>query len=184
MNASEKERLSDSMNGNFSNGELPKTEGSKKSGIRWIYLVLSAIGIAVVAALIGGMVGYNMKPVAKTDDLVVTEDVSGPVEDKNASAENGEPVTSLKPYTQITSIMDNARHVVEERYYAADGSIVACEDGYGIMRKKYDDNGNMVSTSYFDTADQPFFVEKLGYSSYAIEGIIRVNIPGMIKNLN
>ena len=92
MSASENERKSDSMNGNFSNGELPKTEGSKKTGSRWVYLFLSAVGIAVVAALIGGMVGYNMKPVAKTDDLVVTEDVSGPVEDKNASAEKGESV--------------------------------------------------------------------------------------------
>ena len=148
--------------GSANNKDDQKSSGKKNQ------VILGVVGIAIAAALIGGMVGYNIKPVAKTDDLVVTEDVSGPVQTNTPSSGLDTEAETLKPYTQITSIMDNARHVVEERYYAADGSIVACEDGYAIMRKEYDDNGNVVSTAYFDTADQPFLVEKLGYASISM----------------
>jgi hypothetical protein len=75
--------------------------------------------------------------------MVVTEDVSGPVQQSNTAAGKDADEETYKPYTQITSIMDNARHVIEERYYASDGSIVANEDGYAIMRKSYDEKGNL-----------------------------------------
>ena len=132
----------------------------------------TTIAVGLAAAIIGGVIGYSVKPVAKTQDLVVTEDVSAVIAENNGTAAAGAAAaeTPGKTYTQITDIMDNARHVVEERYYAADGSIVACEDGYAIMRKEYDDNGNVVSTAYFDTADQPFLVEKLGYASISESG--------------
>jgi len=129
---------------------------------------LKAISIAIAAAVVGGIIGYSVKPVASIDDMIVIEDVSGPIGGGNTSADTDIESVTYKPYTQITSIMDNARHVIEERYFATDGSIVACEDGYAIMRKKYDKNGKLVSTAYFDTADRPYLVEKLGYSSISM----------------
>lgn len=44
--------------------------------------------------------------------------------------------------------MDNAKHVVEEHYYKADGAPAACKDGCSIMRKSYDKNGNLIRTAY------------------------------------
>ena len=124
------------------------------------------VATALIAALVGGAIGYAVKPVARTEDLIVTENVTDQINAANAAAGGAAAADApVKEYTQITDIMDNARHVVEERFYAPDGSIVACEDGYAIVRKDYDDKGNLVGTSYFDTADQPFFVEKLGYAS-------------------
>ena len=151
---------------NVNADEDKPTESKKRKGPdQKLYKGIAAV---VAAAIIGGAVGYCVKPVAKTDDMVVTEDVSGPVQQSNTAAGKDADAETYKPYTQITSIMDNARHVIEERYYASDGSIVANEDGYAIMRKSYDEKGNLVSTSYYDVADQPFFVEKLGYSSVSM----------------
>ena len=80
MTTSEKERIAENVNGNSENGVVTPEKNSKhKSKNRGILTFFGAVGIAVVAALIGGMIGYNMKPVAKIDDLVVSEDVSGPV---------------------------------------------------------------------------------------------------------
>lgn len=119
---------------------------------------MTTIAVGLAAAIIGGVIGYSVKPVAKTQNLIVTEDVSQVIAENNgtSSAVTTVAETPGKTYTQITDIMDNAHHVVEERFYASDGLIVACEDGYAIMRKDYDDKGNLVSTAYFDTADQPF----------------------------
>ena len=120
--------------------------------------LMTTVAVGLAAAIIGGVIGYSVKPVAKTQDLVVTEDVSEVIAENNGTGSAGTALVDkpAKTYTQITAIMDNARHVVEERFYASDGSIVACEDGYAIMRKDYDEKGNLVSTAYFDTADQPF----------------------------
>lgn len=103
---------------------MPTVE--KKNG----RLIIGGIAIALASALIGGAVGYNLKPVAKTDDLIVTEDVSGKKDELAGNTGSGDAAGPVKAYTQITDILDNARHVVEERFYAPDGSIVACEDGY------------------------------------------------------
>ena len=146
------------------NQKKPASSGKGKVSL------MTTVAVGLAAAIIGGVIGYSVKPVAKTQDLIVTEDVSQVIAENNgiSSAATATADTPGKTYTQITDIMDNARHVVEERFYASDGSIVACEDGYAIMRKDYDDKGNLVSTAYFDTADQPFFVEKLGYASMSM----------------
>ena len=75
---------------------------------------------------------------------------------------------SGKKYTQIVDVMDNMRHVVEERFISADGELVLNEEGYAVIRKKYDSTGNIIRVSYFDEHDSPVLVENLGYSSVAI----------------
>ena len=108
------------------------------------------IACSLVALLLGILIGRFSQPKGKLDSVLVTE---------SASAED-----SSKEYTQIVTIMDNAKHVVEERYYRADGAPAVCEDGYSIMRKSYDANGNLVRTAYYDRNDKPYLVDKLGYS--------------------
>lgn len=114
---------------------------------------MTTVAVGLVAAIIGGVIGYSVKPVAKTQDQIVTEDVNQVIADNNGtgSAVTAAADTPGKTYTQITDIMDNAHHVVEERFYASDGSIVACEDGYTIMRKdyNYDDKGNLGKCKIF-----------------------------------
>ena len=108
------------------------------------------IACSLAAFLLGILIGRFSQPKGRLDSVLITE---------SASAED-----SGKEYTQIVTSMDNAKHVVEERYYKADGSPAACETGYSIMRKSYDKNGNLVRTAYFDQNDKPYLVEKLGYS--------------------
>lgn len=126
----------------------------------------------LVAGLIGGIAGFAFgcleKPIPRTEDLVVTEDVTEQMSQTDTSAGAASAAVPARPYTQITDIMDNARHVVEERFYAADGSLVDCGDGYAIVRRAYDENGNLTGTAYFDALDQPAFVRHLGYSSVAM----------------
>ena len=144
--------------------------------------LMTTVAVGLAAVIIGGVIGYSVKPVAKTQDLVVTEDVSEVIAENNGTSSAGTASADkpAKTYTQITDIMDNARHVVEESFYASDGSIVACEDGYAIMRKDYDEKGNLVSTSYFDTADQPFFVEKFKEEipRYMVKHQVRPGLTG------
>ena len=38
--------------------------------------LMTTVAVGLAAVIIGGVIGYSVKPVAKTQDLVVTEDVS------------------------------------------------------------------------------------------------------------
>jgi hypothetical protein len=67
-----------------------------------------------------------------------------------------------KPYAQIIDIMDNNRQVIEEQFLDEAGNLVANEDGYAVMKKTYDENGKVTSTSYYGTDEKAFFVERLG----------------------
>lgn len=76
------------------------------------------VACSLVALLLGILIGRLSQPKGKLDSVLVTE---------SASAED-----SGKEYTQIVTIMDNAKHVVEERYYKPDGSPAVCETGYSL----------------------------------------------------
>ena len=114
---------------------------------KYIYMIIC---FSVLFLVIGFFAGRMKFQKGKLDSVLVKEP---------ATAE-----TAGKEYTQIVHILDNAKHVVEERYYKADGMPASCENGYSIMRKAYDEKGNLIKTSYYDTNDKPYFVEKLGYS--------------------
>ena len=131
--------------------------------------------LLVVGSLLGGfLMGRGTAPEpSREEDVIVTEsahpdDAAKDYTAMNAVEASGEPTGSGKGYTQIVDIMDNMRHVVEERFVAANGRLALSEDGYAVIRKKYDSAGNTIKVSYFDEQDKPVMVEKLGYSSLAM----------------
>ncbi len=69
------------------------------------------IACSLIAFILGILIGRFSQPKGKLDSVLVTE---------SASAEDSD-----KEYTQIVTIMDNAKHVVEERYYKSDGAPAA-----------------------------------------------------------
>ena len=122
------------------------------------FYYLMGILMVSAAALIGGfLIGRETAPEPSPEEsMIVTESASPEDAYRGFTAliAQEEPGPgSGKDYTQIVDVMDNMRHVVEERFLAADGKLVPCEDGYAIMRKEYDSLGKATVTSYFDSAD-------------------------------
>ena len=58
--------------------KAPSDENQKKPAfaVKGNSAMKTTIAVGLAAAIIGGVIGYSVKPVAKTQDLVVTEDVS------------------------------------------------------------------------------------------------------------
>ena len=99
---------------------------------------------------------------ASPEDIALTSTAAGawektePSSDSSEEGSDGEKVAgSGKEYTQIVDIMDNMRHVVEERYMAPDGTLAMNENGYAVVRNEYDLDGNVTRSSYFDAGDRP-----------------------------
>ena len=137
------------------------------------------MGILLVtggALLAGFVLGRETDPVqtapvvsASDQSVLVTESASPEDADQGKTAVIAqESAGSGKEYTQIVDVLDNMRHVVEERFMAPDGRLVLCEDGYAILRKKYDSAGNTIEEAYYDQEDKPVMVERLGYSRIAM----------------
>ena len=137
------------------------------------FYYLMGILMVSAAALIGGfLIGRETAPEPSPEDSMIVTESASP-EDANRGftaliAQEAPGPGSGKEYTQIVDVMDNMRHVVEERFMAADGKLVPCEDGYAIVRKKYDSAGNNIEVSYYDQKDKPVMVESLGYSSVSM----------------
>ena len=137
--------------------------------------LIMGIVLVTAGALVGGVaIGRATAPVSTIDQEVIVTQSAHPddaAKDYTAmkAAESSEEQTgSGKGYTQIVDVMDNMRHVVEERFVASNGRLALSEDGYAVIRKKYDSAGNTIKVSYFDEKDKPVMVEKLGYSSMAM----------------
>ena len=138
--------------------------------------LLMGIILVTAGALLGGFViGRATAPVASSSnqEVIVTQsahpdDAAKDYTAMKAAEASEEPTGSGKGYTQIVDVMDNMRHVVEERFVAANGRLALSEDGYAVIRKKYDSAGNTIRVSYFDEKDRPVVVESLGYSSMSM----------------
>ena len=58
---------------------------------------------------------------------------------------------------------------VEQNWLNADGEVVPGPDGYAIVRYTYQDNHYLLSKTYYDETDAPYFYNKAGYARVEYE---------------